>query len=121
MKYSKVVESIRSVCAAMDNGIYSLISGAFQVFFNVANANILSSTLITDLFSRIQLIFGVIILFRLAISLISGIVNPDAFSNEKTGFGKVITRVVISLVLVVTIIPLNLSGDFEQNSLQKIE
>ena len=118
MKYSKVVESIRSVCAAMDNGIYSLISGAFQVFFNVANANILSSTLITDLFSRIQLIFGVIILFRLAISLISGIVNPDAFSNEKTGFGKVITRVVISLVLVVTIIPLNLSGDFEQNSLQ---
>ena len=112
MKHSDIVESVRSIFAAIDTGVYSLISGAYQVFFNVANANILSSDMIVGLFKRIQLIFGVIIMFRLAVSLIGGIVNPDSFSNEKTGFGKIITRIIVSLILTIVIIPLNLTGDF---------
>lgn len=119
MHYDTPIKSFRTMFANIDTGIYSLISGAYQVFFNVANASIIDSDLISKLFGRIQLIFGVIVLFRLAISLIGGIVNPDSFSNEKTGFGKIITRVVISLLLAVVIIPLNITGDFQEGSTEQ--
>ena len=109
-------DAFRTFFRAIDTAIYWLITGIYEIFFNIATSQFMAGDVIKGLFSRIQLLFGIIILFRLAISLLSGIVNPDTLTSDKGGFGKIVTRIVISLVLVVAIVPLNISGDHDANS-----
>ena len=42
---------------------------------------------------------SVFMVFKLSISIINYVINPDALSDKSKGFGKLITNVVISLIL----------------------
>ena len=94
--------------ASIDKIAYSLVSFIYQIFFNVASANILSGDTVKTLFSRIQLILGVAIVFKLAVTLISGIIEPDKINDGKNGAGKLVTRILTALILMITIVPLNI-------------
>lgn len=98
----------RSLLAGLDSIIYSLISVLYQIFFNVSNATLISGETIKAFYSRIQLILGILVMFKLAISLISGIMNPDTISDNKKGFFGIIKRIVLSLIMLVLIVPLNI-------------
>lgn len=100
-----------SVIAMIDGVLYSLLAYLYQIFFNVASANILSGDTVKNLFSRIQLILGVAIVFKLAITLINGIIDPDKITDGKSGAGKLVTRIITSLVLLILIVPLNIPTD----------
>ncbi len=99
---------IRSIFASLDSFVYKLLSGVYNVFFNVATADVLKAELMKNLFGRIQIILGVIILFKLVISFFSGVVDPDSVNDQKNGVGSVIKRVVVVLVMLLMIIPLNI-------------
>lgn len=99
---------IRSFFAGLDSFVYKMLAGIYNIFFNVATAEVLQEQLLKNLLGRIQLILGIIILFKLVISFFSGIVNPDGFNNEKTGFGSVIKRAVVVLIMILMIVPLNI-------------
>lgn len=99
---------IRSIFASLDSFVYKLLSGVYNVFFNVATADVLKAELMKNLLGRIQIILGVIILFKLVISFFSGVVNPDSVNDQKNGVGSVIKRVVVVLVMLLMIIPLNI-------------
>ena len=113
-----IMKGFRGISAAIDLGIYKIIAGAFSVFFNISSSEIINGTIINDIFNRVQLIFGVVVLFRLAISLINGIVSPETVSNAKSGVGNILKRVVVSVLLMSIIVPLNIpdaaSGSFEE-------
>lgn len=111
MNYSWGLSIWREIISGIDKGVYSLISYMYQIFFNIANATLISGDIIKMFFSRVQLILGIVVLFRLAISLISGIVNPDSMTDNKSGISKIVTRVLTSLVMLVLIIPLNIPSD----------
>lgn len=100
--------TFRDFFAAIDKAIYSLISFMYQIFFNIANATLISGEVIKQFFGRVQLILGIIVLFKLAISLIAGIVNPDSMKDNKNGISKIVTRVLTALVMLVLIVPLNI-------------
>lgn len=103
-----LMDGIRIVFATIDSIIYSLISVLYQIFFNVSNATLISGETIKAFYSRIQLILGILVMFKLAISLISGIMNPDTISDNKKGFFGIIKRIVLSLIMLVLIVPLNI-------------
>lgn len=99
---------IRSIFASLDSFVYKLLAGIYNVFFNVATADVLKAELVKNLFGRIQIILGVIILFKLVISFFSGVVDPDSLNDKKNGVGSVIKRVVVVLVMLLMIVPLNI-------------
>lgn len=101
---------IRSIFASLDSFVYKLLAGIYNIFFNVATADILKEELVKNLIGRIQIILGVIILFKLVISFFSGVVNPDSLNDQKKGFGSIIKRVVVVLVMLLMIVPLNIPG-----------
>ncbi len=107
-KYHWGMELFRSFFSVIDTVIYFVISGIYQVFFNIANSTLISGELIKAFFTRVQLILGIIILFKLAISLISGIINPDTMIDSKNGFSKIVTRIVTALIMLILIVPLNI-------------
>ena len=57
----------------------------YQIFFNVACAQLFESETIKNFYGRIQLIIGVFMVFKLAVSILQGIMSPDQFSDPKSG------------------------------------
>lgn len=102
------MDVLRSFLAMFDNIVYSLISVAYQIIFNISEAQILTGTTIKEFYGRVQLIIGVFMIFKLSISIIQVVVNPELLSDKKKGLGTVITRIVTMLAMFTAIIPLNI-------------
>lgn len=89
----------------------------YQIFFNVATVEILENATIRNFYGRIQLILGVFMVFRLSITVLQAIVDPDRAQNKSEGFAAIIKRVVIGLVMLTVLTPINIPGaknDFEK-------
>ncbi len=110
---------IRSLFGFLNRGVYFLLGIMYQIFFNVASAQLFESETIKNFYGRIQLIIGVFMVFKLAVSILQGIMSPDQFSDPKSGFGNFITRVVVALALLTVLVPINVPDVENANSFEK--
>lgn len=97
--------------------IFWFLGIIYQIFFNVATVEILENATIRNFYGRIQLILGVFMVFRLSITVLQVIVDPDRAQHKSEGFSAIIKRVVIGLVLLTMLTPINIPGaknDFEK-------
>ena len=94
----------------LDRPAYGLLSIMYQIFFNVASADLFSNETIMKFYGRVQLILGVFMMFQLAMIIIKGIVNPDSFfGNDKgAGAGNLIMRVCTALFMLTILVPINI-------------
>lgn len=109
-------DAIRGLFAKLDSFVYSLISGLYQIFYYVATATIIDGETVRNFYSRVQLILGVIIMFKVAISLFNGIMNPDSLNDNKNGFSSIIKRIVMVLIMLVLMVPLNIPNVGSEDS-----
>lgn len=70
----------------------------YVLLIKIADTNVLGD-LIYHYLGRIYTFLGIFMVFKLSLSIINYIVNPDALTDKSKGFSKLITNVVISLVL----------------------
>lgn len=105
---SVISDAFRLLFSALDRVFYSLLGLVYELFFNVASADILSNETVMTFFGRVQLILGVFMLFQLAMTILKGIVNPDSFTDAKSGAGNLVTRIITSLVLLTLLVPINI-------------
>lgn len=101
---------LRFIITCLDRAAFALLNNVFMLFFNVAESEFISGSFISSFFSRVQLLIGIFIMFQLAMTIIKGIVSPDTFTNDKTGGGNVIMRIVVSLVLLTLLVPISISS-----------
>lgn len=94
---------LRWVSYLLDKIIYDVFKFLYDVFWEVANVSILSSDMIKSFASRVYVLVGVVMLFKLAFSLVNMFINPDAFSDESKGFGKLVQRAMIALALLIAL------------------
>ena len=106
----------RSLLSALDNAVYIVVKYIYAIFFNIADSQIINSQTVSDFYGRVQLILGVMMIFKLAVSLLQVIINPDLLTDQKQGFGKIIVRVVTMLAMFAAITPLNISGNVTEYS-----
>lgn len=112
-----IANAIRTVFTFFDNIFFLLLQGVYQVFFNVATAELFSNALIRDFYYRCQLVIGVFMLFKLAVTILEGIMDPARVTDKKAGAGKIISRIITSLVILALITPINIPTP--QNSWEK--
>jgi hypothetical protein len=79
--------------------VYTVMKYLFQLFFAITTTSLFSKSLLEAFLNRTWMFIGIIVTLKLAISLINYMVNPDEFSNEKSGFGKVVQRTLVTLVM----------------------
>lgn len=82
--------------------IYSLIEYIYHVFELLARAEIISSDFIQQIYSKVGTILSLFMLFKLSFSLIQSLIDPNKLTDEKSGYGKIIFRSVIAIVLLGT-------------------
>lgn len=86
----------------INKGIYWLAEKSYNLLIDIANVQLFTSDSLRDFGVRIYVLLGVLMLFKLSISLINYIVNPDSFDDKSKGFSKLIINICIVLVLIVT-------------------
>lgn len=108
LKTEMVYTLLRKLFSVIDRVIYWLIEVAYSIFRDLTEISIVGDETLKKLTYRVWFIIGIFVLFKVAISLINMFANPESFTNEKTGVGNIVKRVLLSLILIV-IIP-NLFG-----------
>lgn len=104
-----VANFFRAFFAILDRIGYFFLGGIFNIFFTVANADFFQSDVINTFYSRIQMILGILMIFRISITLLQIILNPDMFKDKQKGAGSLIKRIALMLVMLTLIVPLNIS------------
>lgn len=80
--------------------VYPLIKRLYDLFMNLATFKFLSNSLIKNVWNNIYVLVGVIVLFAIAIKLISAMVNPDTMSDNKKGVKGAYFRAVFAVVFI---------------------
>lgn len=108
----------RGLFSFLDRGVYWLLTLVYQLFFNVASADLFANETIMNFYGRVQLIIGVFMMFQLAMTILKGIMNPDTFTDSKSGAGNLITRIITSLVLLTVLVPVNFGSPRNEYEMQ---
>lgn len=92
-----------------------IIQTLYNLFEKLATFEFLSDKYVTSVWNNIYVLVGVIVMFAIAIKLISTIVNPDTLTDNKKGVKGLYFRTVIAVVMIF-IIPILFTYSFELQS-----
>ncbi|MBE6157416.1 MAG: hypothetical protein E7160_01325 [Firmicutes bacterium] len=103
----------------LTRGIYLLLASVYAILINISDAKILSDATISNFFAKVQAIVGIFMIFRLTMTILQGLINPDQLTDSKSGAGSVIMKIIVSLVMLTMLIPIsnmpNPSNEFEKS------
>ena len=95
------IELIRSFFFTLDSTLFNFIPFVYDILIKISRSSVLSQGNIQEIASRIQMLLGVFMLFKVTISLITYILNPDEFSDKGKGVSKLGFNIVFALVILV--------------------
>lgn len=98
----------RMLFAMVDGIVYWLMTGLYEIFFAIAGVDFLGGEIVKSIYSRVQLILGVFMIFKLSVSILQGLVSPDTVLDKKRGMGTIVTRIITSLLMLALITPMNI-------------
>lgn len=78
---------------------YQLTIFFYDIFIRLGTAEILTTSQVERIYSRVTLLLGIFMLFKLSFSFIQYLLNPEIMSDKNKGAGKVITKAVIVVAL----------------------
>lgn len=81
--------------------VYSVARYAYDLLISIAESNVFNNDVIREFSSRIYVLLGIFMLFKVSFSLINYIVNPDDFTDKQKGLGKLVPNIMITLILIV--------------------
>lgn len=94
-----IKQALRTFTCEVAAVLYDWIIDLYNVFMYVARAEILEDSFIQKVYTKVGMILGIFMIFKLSFSLIQSLVDPNKFTDEKNGFGGIIKRSIISIVL----------------------
>lgn len=104
MESNFILDVIRQLLYGLDRTIYELVNILYNLFVYVSNLTLFNSADFEKFSNKIYLILGIVMLFKIAFSLISLFANPDNFTDSNKGVTGIVKRIIVSLV-VITFIP----------------
>lgn len=81
--------------------IFKLLAWSYDLLISFVDDSLFSSDKIGIFTDSIYVLVGIFMLFRLAISMLNYLINPDSFSDKSTGGTKMLTRIVVSMLLII--------------------
>ena len=98
-----VWNTIRSLFAWLDSVAYTLFSWVMQLIFDIAavSADPAFNDFYDDIQLRIYALLAIFMLFKITVSMLTYLVDPDSMNDKQQGLGKMSIRVVVSLVMLI--------------------
>lgn len=105
----------RQIMIWMDWIIYGVIEVLFQTIIDLSNVEIFSQSVLNDFARRIYIILGLIMVFKIMISFIQILINPEKMNDKEQGVGNILIRVVKALLMIVFVPMLFKTARLAQN------
>ena len=93
----------RAILMLLDDAVYGLAEMVYRLFIKIAETGIFSQGSIQEFAGRIYFFLGLAMLFKVSISIIDYIMNPDSVKDNKVGASKLLKNIVTILVGIVAI------------------
>ena len=94
---------LRLLFAFFDRIAFTLIEWVYELFMLIAEAGIFSQATIQEFASRIYVFLGLIMVFKVSISLVTYILNPDNFNKADVGAPALLKGFVFALLGIVLV------------------
>jgi len=94
---------VRNIFGWLDTVVFTLFSWVMGLLFDIASVTTNSdlSGFYDGIQSRVYIIMTVFMLFKVIISMITYVVNPDSISDKSQGAGKLVIRIILSLIMLI--------------------
>lgn len=96
---SSILESLKTFAYSVCIYVYQLIIFLYDMFDMLCHSRILENDLLEQISTRIGLILGLIMLFRVSFSFIQMLINPDTINDKEKGAFNVVKKILIVIVL----------------------
>lgn len=93
------IDIFRALFAFLDFIVYFVIELLFRAVFNLSNFELYG--MYEEIMDRVYVILGIFMLFKVTISLITYLVNPDKINDKEQGVGKLTSRVITVLIMLI--------------------
>lgn len=94
-----ITQAIRSFGGLIASTIYNFIISIYNIFEILARADFLDSSFVNQVYTKVGLILGLFMVFKLSFVLVQSLISPEKLTDKKNGVGSIILRVIISIVL----------------------
>ena len=111
-----IIDFIRKMFFALDKIIYGLIDDVYGLLLQLTRTSIFDQDVIHSFAIRVYALVGIFMLFKVSISLLTYLINPDEFASKEKGFGIIIRNFILALVILV-IAPYVFNEAFEVQSM----
>lgn len=98
VKYSILV-AIKTLFLDLCSAVYKLIVYTFDIFFTLGEAKILDDPTIQGIYTRVGLILGLFMIFRLTFAGIQYLIDPDTMLDKQKGIGNIVKKVLLVVLL----------------------
>jgi hypothetical protein len=98
-----IVKILRTLFFNLDKVVYEGVGNVYDLLLRIARTTIFNSDTIDGFYTRIYALIGIFMLFKVTISLINYILNPDDFNDKEKGVANISKRIIISLVMLVIV------------------
>lgn len=87
--------------------IYSTVAKVYDLLLDLAsgNFNIYSFDKLLELSSAIYVLMGIFMLFRITVSFLNMLIDPDKVNDKQAGAGSIIKRFIISIIMLLLFQP----------------
>ena len=89
--------------AVIDSAIYGIASSLFKIIFDLATVQFFTEPQIKAVANRVYIVVGVLMLFKIVISAVQYLINPDSFEDKEKGLGGLLKKTAVSIGLIVVI------------------
>ena len=94
---------VRNIFGTLDKAVFGLFGIVMGLLYDIALelTNGGFSGIYGSIQSRIYVILTIYMLFKVTFSILGYIVNPDSLTDKSQGVGKLVTRIIITLIMLI--------------------
>lgn len=93
---------MREIFTSLDGAIFDLFSAVIQLMFDIVSVSV-KAEFFKGIYDRVYLILSIYMLFKVTVSLVTYVVNPDGITDKSQGIGNLVQRIIVSIVLLAII------------------
>ena len=91
------------ILAAIDKVFFTLVRDCFKIVLYLADVQIFEESVIKDFSSRVYMLLAVIMFFKIAVSTIQYLVDPEKLESKDSGAASIIKNAAIAIILLVVV------------------
>ena len=88
--WETVVKSIRSLIFTIDKILFEWIGKVYGLLIQICRTSVFDTDAIHSFSSRVYVFIGLFMLFKLSVSLLTYLLNPDDFTKGDKSFANIV-------------------------------